>query len=416
MKLGHFKKEGLQLTPKQLNDARYKLSPFKKLSPEQLNLKNKIMTFINAHLGQSKHAVFTIYGESGTGKSVVLSQIFNDLQTAARSEADDPLNGTKNVFLVNHPEILKVYQEIAGEQPHLFKKDFDRPTSFINRRNKDHLTYDIAIIDEAHLLLSRPDRYNNFDQQNQLVEIIKHSKIVVLVFDENQVLKTKSYWDRARLSQIVQPYSHEEYVLHDQFRMQVDPKLVTWIDEFTHGNLTPVPQHRDDHFDFRIFDDAEAMHQLIIKQNQKVGLSRIVSTTGYPSKLDGGKHYIVEGNFKLPWDQYNYSRQSWAEKPETINEVGSIYTVQGFDLNYVGVILRPPIEYDPETDGVTINLAKVTDSEIFKKRADLTDPKKLTKIKKQLIMNTLNVLLKRGVRGLYIYASQSALRKRLSQL
>ncbi|GEL15397.1 hypothetical protein IV80_GL000431 [Pediococcus cellicola] len=400
----------------QHNDARYKLSPFKTLSSEQLQLKNKVMAFIHTHLGQSQHAVFTIYGEAGTGKSVVLSQIFNKLQTAARSNPQSALYGTKNVFLVNHPEILKVYQEIAGEQPHLFKKDFDRPTSFINRRHKDQKIADITVIDEAHLLLSRPDRYNNFDQQNQLVEIIKHSKIVILVFDENQVLKTKSYWDHERLAKIVNPYDHDSYILQDQFRMHADPRLIAWIDDLTHGNLDPLPKHRQDHFDFRILDDAQKMYQLIQAKNQAVGLSRIVSTTGYPSKLDGGKHYIVEGNFKLPWDQYNYSRQSWAEKPETIHEVGSIYTVQGFDLNYVGVILGPPIEYDPLTEGVTVNLSKVTDSEIFKKRADLTDQKELIKIKQRLIMNTLNVLLKRGVHGLYIYASQPELRQKLANL
>lgn len=400
----------------QHNDARYKLSPFKTLSSEQLQLKNKVMAFIHTHLGQSQHAVFTIYGEAGTGKSVVLSQIFNELQTAARSNPQSTLYGTKNVFLVNHPEILKVYQEIAGEQPHLFKKDFDRPTSFINRRHKDQKIADITVIDEAHLLLSRPDRYNNFDQQNQLVEIIKHSKIVILVFDENQVLKTKSYWNHERLAKIVHPYDHDSYILQDQFRMHADPRLIAWIDDLTHGILDPLPKHRQDHFDFRILDDAQKMYQLIQAKNQAVGLSRIVSTTGYPSKLDGGKHYIVEGNFKLPWDQYNYSRQAWAEKPETIHEVGSIYTVQGFDLNYVGVILGPPIEYDPLTEGVTVNLSKVTDSEIFKKRADLSDPVELTKIKQRLIMNTLNVLLKRGVHGLYIYASQPELRQKLANL
>ena len=28
---------------------------------------------------------------------------------------------------------------------------------------------------------------------------------------------------------------------------------------------------------------------------------------------------------------------SWPEQPQTINEIGSTFTIQGFDLNYVGV-------------------------------------------------------------------------------
>ena len=35
----------------------------------------------------------------------------------------------------------------------------------------------------------------------------------------------------------------------------------------------------------------------------------------------------------------------WAESPHTLNEVGSTFSIQGFDLNYVGVIIgrRLPI-------------------------------------------------------------------------
>ena len=104
------------------------------------------------------------------------------------------------------------------------------------------------------------------------------------------------------------------------------------------------------------------------------------------------------------------------EKPETINEVGSIYTVQGFDLNYVGVILGPPFDYDPSTQRMTVNTDRVTDPEVFKRRDDLTNPQEIQQIKEQLTLNVLNVLMKRGVYGLYIYASQPALRQRLLEL
>lgn len=57
------------------------------------------------------------------------------------------------------------------------------------------------------------------------------------------------------------------------------------------------------------------MRQAIFRRNQEVGLSRILSTSGYPSTLDGGKHYIVEGQFKMPWDQYNFTSTPWAEIP-----------------------------------------------------------------------------------------------------
>lgn len=70
---------------------------------------------------------------------MVLAHLFNQIQLAARNEKNSNLYGTKNYFLVNHPEILKVYKEIAGQEAGLYKKDFTRPTSLINELDKSRL-------------------------------------------------------------------------------------------------------------------------------------------------------------------------------------------------------------------------------------------------------------------------------------
>lgn len=399
------------------NQATEKLSPLKPLTAEQDQLINKVMIFINHHLAkQDGRAIFTIYGDAGTGKSVVLSHLFNEIQTLARTDKKSPLFKTRNKFLVNHPEILKVYREIAGSQPHLLKKDFMRPTSLINQLDKNKSTIDIAVIDEAHLLLSKPDHYNNFYYKNQLEEIIKRSRVVIIVFDRFQVLRMKSLWTPERLKKLVNKYPNEEYHLKHQFRMTASDNLVQWMNDFTDGIINPLPSDSRDHYDFRIFSDAEEMRKKIVQKNKKVGLSRILSTSGYPSTLDGGKHYIVEGNFKMPWDQYNYTSTPWAEIPQTINEVGSIYTCQGFDLNYAGIIIGPIISQKPGTNHLEVNLEKFTDVEAFKKRDDLSDPKEINFLKKRMILNALNVILKRGVKGTYLYAHDPLLRKTLVTL
>lgn len=177
-----------------VNEATEKLSPFKKLTAEQEQLVQKILAFTKKHIGDDEPAIFTVYGDAGTGKSVVLAHLFNEIQMAARKNKDSALYGTVNYFVVNHPEILKVYKEIAGGLPNLYKKDFTRPTSLINQLDKKKKTVDIVVIDEAHLLLSRSDPYNNFTYHNQLVELIKRAKIVILVFDPYQVLRTKTFW------------------------------------------------------------------------------------------------------------------------------------------------------------------------------------------------------------------------------
>ena len=398
------------------NQAIEKLSPFKNLTDEQAQLVDEVILFAKQHLTQDFPAVYTILGDAGTGKSVVLSHLFARLQQAARVQSDSPFYGTHNYFLVNHPEVLKVYKQIAGPIKTLLKKDYQRPTSFINQLDKNNATADIVVIDEAHLLLSKPDHYNNFYHENQLVEIIKRAKIVVLVFDQYQVLRMKSFWTLDRLKDLIAPYPHQSYQLKHQFRMTASDDLIAWFNQLTNSLIEPLPKNACDHYDFRIFDDAEKMRQLIIKRNQEVGLSRILSTSGYPSTLDGGKHYIREGNFKMPWDQYNYTSTPWAEIPETINEVGSIYTCQGFDLNYAGIIIGPPISQVPHTNRLQVNLDKITDTEMFKKRNDLTDSQAKVKYEQKMVMNSLNVLFKRGIKGTYLYAHDPHLRESLSRL
>src|SRR5690606_959312 len=106
---------------------------------------------------------------------------------------------------------------------------------------------------------------------------------------------------------------------------------------------------------------------------------------------------------KLPWNHTNY-KDSWAEEKDTINEVGSIYTIQGFDLNYAGVILGPSVTYDKEINKIKIDHTKYKDSEAFRKRTDLSD-KETDEVKEKIILNSINILMKRGIHGLYIYAS-----------
>lgn len=381
--------------------------PNKDLTKQQQAIFDQILSFTNQGLKSPQKSIFQLNGDAGTGKSVILTQLFLNIETLAKQ------NKTDNYFLVNHPELLKVYQENAGEFGQLRKNRFLRPTTFINRMHKNQQQADVVVIDEAHLLLSESDNYNNFTQKNQLSEIIKLSKVVILVFDAHQVLKLKSYWSDNFLKQIIpNQVNFESATLTTQMRMQAPQKVLQWINDLTDNlQITPLEQENTDYlsmnstYDFRVYHDAEKMYQALKTKNKEVGESRIVATADYPSTLDGKKHYVNEGEFHLPWDQYNYSNTTWAQKPETINEIGSIYTVQGFDLNYVAVIIGPSIVYD-KNNRIKIDIDKYEDQEAFKKRHD-NDIVNLNDVKKRIILNSMNVLLKRGVKGCFVYFHDS---------
>ena len=387
----------------------FKLSPFKELSMDQIELKVKIIDVCEKHINDDKPFVFLVKGEAGTGKSVVLSAVFNRIQELAK-EKSSALYNSNNFLLVNHTEMLKTYHKIAGKVKALKKNNFDKPTPFINKRKKSNQKADIVFVDEAHLLLTRPDSFNNFKENNHLEEIMKHSKIVILVFDDKQVLKMKSYWDENKLLSLVDSRHSEEYILKNQFRMRASHKMISWIDHFVGKKITPIPQKEE--FDFQIFDSAAKMYKEICEKNEKFGLARMVSTFDYVHKKDGETYYIKEDQFKLPWNTTE-GDATWAEREDTIREVGSIYTIQGFDLNYVGVILGPSVAYDEENDELKIITENYKDTEAFRGKDEFDNPQY---IKEKIILNSINVLLKRGIKGLYIFASDLELRARLLEL
>ncbi|MGE7781555.1 DUF2075 domain-containing protein [Peribacillus sp. NPDC097264] len=390
----------------------YKLSPYKELSPQQLDIKNEILDFCKEHIGKEGNHVIAIEGDAGTGKSVLLSSLFNTIQDLAKD--DSPLKNTDNYLLVNHTEMLKTYKSIANSLPNLKKKNLMKPTPFINEKTKVGETADIVLIDEAHLLLTKEDSYNNFRYQNQLDEIIKRSKISIVIFDPKQVLKIKSYWNDKLLEEITKQYNAKTVKLTDQMRMNANPETIKWIDNFIAKEILPLPSEEDSSFELKFFEDAETFKKAIENKNNEIGLSRIVSTFDYLHKKDGKTYIVDEEGINMPWN-ITQDSVTWAENPGSIKEVGSIYTVQGFDLNYVGVVLGPSLSYDEGKNKLIIDSSKYKDTGAFISRTDLS-PEKNREIREEIILNSINVLMKRGIHGLYIYATDPKLRQKLLEL
>ncbi|WP_353854154.1 DUF2075 domain-containing protein [Bacillus sp. Bos-x628] len=391
----------------------YKLSPYKELSPQQVEIKNEILAFCKDHIKQSSHHVISIEGDAGTGKSVLLSSLFNTIQDLS-NDIESVLNKKNNYLLVNHAEMLKTYHNIAKSLPNLKKKQIMRPTTFINQMTRSGEMADIVLVDEAHLLLTKDDKYNNFHYQNQLDEIIKRSKITIVIFDPKQVLKIKSYWNEKLLEEITNRYHAKTVTLTEQMRMHADPDILKWIDQFVSKQLLPLPEEKQGSFELKIFADPINFKTAIQQKDHEVGLSRIVSTFDFLHKKDGATYIVDEGGINMPWNSTN-DKWTWAEHADSIREVGSIYTVQGFDLNYVGVILGPSISYDEEKDELLIDTSKYKDTGAFTSRDDMS-LEEIKKAKEKIILNSINILMKRGIHGLYIYATDEKLRKRLIEL
>jgi hypothetical protein len=141
----------------------------------------------------------------------------------------------------------------------------------------------------------------------------------------------------------------------------------------------------------------------IKQKNEKMDLCRIVSGYAWPwiSKKNPNKYDIEVGNVKLKWNSVN---NNWVYSKNAINEVGCIHTVQGYDLNYAGVIIGPEISYDFEKKKFKVYPEKYMD--INGKRG-VNDIEEL----ERYIINIYKTLLTRGIYGTYVYIVDKNLRK-----
>lgn len=390
------------------DNALFKASPFHKLTMEQFEARDKIINRVKEVLNKgNKHQLILVEGAAGSGKTVLLSSLFYALSEE---------NNENTYMLVNHDEQVKVYNNIAkklGLQKRLNEKVM-KPTSFIiNDKFVDE--DNIVLVDEAHLLWTQGKQ--SYQGQNQLQDIIKKSRITIAVFDPQQVLRTQQYVEDDDLRKIEENAKNNGNLieLKKQLRMNASQETINWIKTFVYQQEIIPFTENDAKYDLKIFDDPREMYeQLKIKnQNQESGLSRILATFDweFKEKKSGTTDlYKVEvDGLSLPWNNQLKSSNkylSWAERPETINEAGSTYTIQGFDLNYSAVIIGPSVKY---RDGKVIYDPDFSANRNAVSNRTLKNGKK-QKVYDTLLPNELNVLLTRGINGLYIYAVDDELR------
>ena len=424
------RKENKELFPTESSikdSAIYKASPLHKLTKEQEKARELILNKVAKALeNEETQQLIFIDGEAGTGKTVLNSSTFYELYCQAE-EADKHI---KCHLLVNHDEQITVYQQIADKLglTDKYGKVVSKPTTFINNNTSDE-PVDVVFVDEAHLLLTQGKQ--SYRGENQLKDIIERARVTIVMFDENQILTTEQFWE----AQILDEYrnrakeTNNHIVLDKQLRMQVDSDTMDWIDAFTkRGELKKIPNTFGG-YSIKIFDKPEALDLEIQKRAKEndSALSRLIATYdwAYSSNHKPADHLIkywevLIGDWHKPWnreldaelskkEKRNLKGLAWAEQPQTINEVGSTFTIQGFDLNYAGVILGPSVKY--RHGKIVFDPSESHNEKAVRNRTLLDGSKK--KFGETLIQHEVRVLMTRGVNGMYIYACDPELQKAL---
>ncbi|MBZ2041409.1 DUF2075 domain-containing protein [Streptococcus sanguinis] len=404
------------------NSAIFKSSPFHKLTQEQVKAKDKIIFKITSALGSEDHGtLILVKGEAGAGKTVLMSSLVDDLLNSDDTKFIREHNSIN--LIVNHEDQLSVYKEIekkldwnSGSKLEVAMK----PTQFLNRLRKERIDAGIVIVDEGHLLLTSKNQA--YHGGNHLKDLLEKSKVVVLVYDENQIMNKSQVWiDDSFATLQLEAIQNDNYIeLNNQMRIKASESTIKWIrdiiDNRVLGKLT-----KDSGYEIKIFDSAKELQDAIKfkDENQNLGISRLIATYDWDyssqSKPGNKEFWCVEINgWSCPWNRElprdkKYSKLSWIEQPQTIDEIGSTFTVQGFDLNYAGVIIGPSVKY--RNGKVIYDISESKNKGAVQNRK-LENGEKVN-YGERLLRNELNVLLTRGVNGLYIYAVDEALNNAL---
>jgi hypothetical protein len=210
---------------------------------------------------------------------------------------------------------------------------------------------------------------------------------------------------------------HRHYSLISQMRVRGGANYVDYIRRLL-GVVPPLgasPPVREEFekYDFHLFDSLSAMRDEIGLRDAEFGLARMVAGFAWEWKTKNDKTaYDIElDGLRLRW---NGTQTDWIASKGSLDEVGSIHTVQGYDLNYAGVIIGPDLRYDADAGRLIVDRASYFDTAGKQNNNVLgktyTDDDLLT-----FIANIYAVLLTRGIRGTYVYACDPALRKYLNE-
>lgn len=424
------RKDNIELFPKESSirdSAIFKASPLHKLTNDQIEARDMIIDRVkNALQKDQTGQIIFIEGEAGTGKTVLNSSTFYEIFCLA--EENDKHDIRCNL-IVNHEEQITVYEQIASKLglTDKYGEVVYRPTRFINTHSKED-PIDVAFVDEAHLLWTQGKQ--SYRGDNQLQDIMERAKVTIVMFDENQILTTEQFWEAELLEKYrKQAREAKNYItLNNQLRMHADQKTLEWIDSFTkEGKVQKIPNSLN--YEIKVFDSPEKLDRAIQKKagSTQTSLSRIIATYDWDynsssRQTDRIKKYweVIIDKWHKPWNrelEQNLSNKekrairklSWAEQPQTIGEVGSTFTIQGFDLNYAGVILGPSVKY---RDGRIVFDPKASCNAKAVRNRTLSDGIK-RKYGEILLKHEVRVLMTRGVNGLYIYACDEELRNAL---
>lgn len=374
---------------------------------EQKVVYEKILSLSMQCMKDGKKRTIIVEGGPGTGKSVVAVNLLVALtnrgqlvQYASKNSAPRQVYAQKLKGTIKKSSVDNMFKGTGSYT--------ETPNNMIGT----------ILVDEAHRMNAKSGMFQNLGE-NQVKEVIHASYCSVFFIDESQRVTMSDIGSVSEIEKWANEENSEIYHMEllSQFRCNGSNGYLSWLDHTLEIKETANYNLEDIDYDIQIFDSPNEVKDLIIEKNKMNHRSRMLA--GYcwkwisEGKNDSSVHDIKIGDFEMSWNLWN---SIFALEDSSIHEIGCIHTSQGLEFDYVGLIIGDDMRYE--------NNHIITD---FTKRASTDQSMKgIKKLDKQnhfeaqkradeIIKNTYRTLMTRGMKGCYIYCTDSKLRDYLKQ-
>ncbi len=349
-----------------------------------------------AQKNKTEKAIVAVHGGPGTGKSVIALNLLGTL--------------SKMGVNVQHATGSKAFTEnlwrILGSASKAQVRYFN------NFGAAEAKSIDVILADEAHRI--RDTSNNRFtpkalkSDRAQIDELVESSKVTVFFIDDYQTVRPGEVGSMKMIREAAVRHGakYESIDLRTQFRCSGSDEYIDWVDQLLEIRKTGVTTLSRTEYNLNLVKNPIELEKLLTERVAEGQSARL--TAGYcwpwsPATSEGELVADVRiGDFARPWNARPEARRLrkdippsmfWATDPNGFNQIGCVYTAQGFEFDYVGVIWGPDLVI---RDGKWTGQPAESKDHVVKTRsgARFVD----------VIKNTYRVLLTRGIKGAYLCA------------
>jgi uncharacterized protein len=362
-----------------------------------------------ARQGDAKSVVI-VSGGPGTGKSVIALSLLGELGR----------RGIRVAHATGSRSFTQTLRKITGPRTAALFRYFNQ---FMDA---DRNGLDVLIADEAHRLReTSANRWTKAELRTgkrQVDEIIDAARVPVFLLDQNQVVRPGEMGTVDDIEKHARERGLDVHQidLSTQYRSGGSAEYVEWVERLL-GLLPggPVPWEGNERFEVRTAPSPSAMEQALAAKLEEHQNARMAAGYCWPwsdPRPDGSLvHDVQIGDWARPWNLKGDRSVGdappaalWASDDRGFGQVGCVYTAQGFEYEWNGVLLGPDLVRRGD-DWVAVRSANRDPDFRSLKRVSDEDFD-------VLVRNVYKVLLTRGLRGVYLHSTDPETQRFLEAL